>query len=101
MLINGGFCQEAITPLKEAVEKTLIAYAYAHNYCNNLEAGLSAEIKNLILQATNVPSELFTNCWQMCKTTDQATDAEIETWLPISQALLDFVEESLTKLALN
>lgn len=104
LLINGDFCQEAIIPLKEAVEKTLIAYAYAHNCRNNTEAVLVPEvekIKNQILQTPNVPNELFADCWQICSAANQATDAEAKTWLSTSQALLNFVEESLTKLALS
>ena len=100
LLINGSFYQEALPVLKEITKKTVLAYSYARNYCNNMDADLSAELQNSLSQDPKLSDTLLLDCWQSYFATKQ-NDSEIQAWLTASKNLYNFVNEELTKLAVG
>jgi len=100
LLINGDFYQEAIPALKEATEKTLLAYSYANNYCNNIEISLSTVLEKQLSQDNALSNDLLSLCWQPCFSTE-LNDSEIKSWLSASKELYSFADETLTKLAMS
>lgn len=100
LLINGGFCQEGLAPLRETVDHTLTAFSYANNIIGNPEEKFTLDLKDKMLEVTDIENSLFEQSLQISNSSE-APDAQIQEWLKISQALFNFVEENLNKLALK
>lgn len=101
LLINEGFCQEGLPHLKNAIEKIVMAFSYANNICNNLEKEFTSELKEKILERTDIEKNLFEKTLSIFNKEEQMSDLKIQEWQNTSQILSDFVKENLNKLALK
>ena len=101
LLVNGDFCQEALTPLGSAANAALVAYAYVHEKLPELNSEIAtANLPVVLQQCPNFPPH-FTGEIVNMQNDNTPSDSEIQNRLKVIQTIFNFVDEELNKIALS